>query len=315
MRRSSLALAVVLGLALPATASAATLTVSGGTLTFQAAPGESNDVDVHDLFDPVRGPGLTVTDGGAALTADASCDAGPPLLCPIGPIAMHLGDRDDQASVISIEDDASVWGDDGDDDILASGLTTVASGGSGSDHLQVNSNGNATANGGTGNDVIEAASSFRALAYGDSGSDIIIQGRAIQAILDGGSGSDAVIGLPRASGSVEAQGGTGADLLAIQSTGGTGPIADWTLGGGDGDDLIAGGPGADTISGGAGRDHIYAAGGGADTVRCGSGFDVVRADADDTVADDCESVRITSASSVPSSVARARKRAAAVAAR
>lgn len=315
MRRSPHVLALVLGLVLPATASAATLTVSGGTsavLTLQAARGEANDLGVSDLFDPVRGPGLTVADHGAPLRADAACDAGPPLLCPIGPIAVHLGDRADRASVISIEDDASVWGDDGDDDILASGLSTTAFGGSGNDHVHVNSNGDAVAFGGTGNDQIEAASGFRARGYGESGSDLVVQGRSIQAILDGGSGTDAVIGLPRAFSTVEAYGGTGSDLLAIQPTGGSGPIADWTLSGGDGDDLIAGGPGADAITGGSGRDHIYAAGGGADTVRCGSGFDVVRVDADDTVAADCESARITSATGTPSSVSRARRRAAAL---
>ena len=94
----------MLGLVLPATASAATLTVSGGTppeLTFQAAPGEANDVGVGDHFDPERGRGLTVTDAGATLTADPACVAGPPVACPLGPIGVHLGDRGDRASVIS----------------------------------------------------------------------------------------------------------------------------------------------------------------------------------------------------------------------
>src|SRR4051794_11189649 len=175
MRRSPLVLALVLGLAVPATASAATLTVSGGTppeLTFQAARGEANDIGVSDLFDPARGRGLTISDAGAPLTADAACDAGPPLLCPIGPIAMHLGDRADRASVISIDDVAAVWGDEGDDDILASGLSTTASGGSGNDHVRVNSNDDAAAFGGTGNDLIEAASSYRARGYGESGNDL-----------------------------------------------------------------------------------------------------------------------------------------------
>jgi Ca2+-binding RTX toxin-like protein len=317
MRRLPLALAVALGLAVPATASAATITVSGGTppqLTFQAARGEANDVTVGDFLDPERGRGLTVSDDGAPLTAGAGCDAGPPLLCPIGPIAMHLGDRADRASVISIDDDAAVWGDEGDDDILASGLSTTASGGSGDDHVRVNSNEDAAAFGGTGNDLIEAASSFRARGYGESGNDLVVQGRSIQAILDGGSGTDIVIGLPRAFGTVEAYGGTGADLLAIQPTGGSGPIAGWTLAGGDGDDHIAGGPGEDTITGGSGRDHVYVAGGGVDTVRCGSGRDVVHADEEDAVAGDCEVRRIARAGSVPAQVSSARRRAAALAA-
>ena len=135
----------------------------------------------------------------------------------------------------------------------------------------------------------------------------------MQAILDGGSGSDAIIGLPRALSAVEAHGGTGADLLAIQPTGGSGGIASWTLTGDDGDDLIAGGPGTDTIGGGRGRDAIYAAGGDADMITCGSGYDVVRADDQDTIAADCEVRRITSAS-VPAAVSSARRQAAALAA-
>ena len=122
-----------------------------------------------------------------------------------------------------------------------------------------------------------------------------------------------IVGLPRALSIVEAHGGTGPDLLAIQPTGGNGRIANWTLTGDDGDDLIAGGPGADTIDGGRGRDAIYAAGGGADTITCGTGFDVVRADTEDTVAADCEVRRITSAS-VPAAVSSARRQAAALAA-
>ena len=77
-------------------------------------------------------------------------------------------------------------------------------------------------------------------------------------------------------------------MIAIASTGGSGRTARWTLTGDGGSDLIAGGPGSDTIDGGSGTDGIYAAGGGVDTITCGSGFDIVRADADDTVASDCE---------------------------
>ena len=91
-------------------------------MTFQAAPGEANDVGVGDYFDPERGRGLTVTDAGAAFTADPVCITGPPVACPLGPIGVHLGDRGDRASVISHFGNVSVWGDEGDDDILASGM-------------------------------------------------------------------------------------------------------------------------------------------------------------------------------------------------
>ena len=58
MRLTPLAIALVLGLAVPATASAATSTISSGTpseLTFQAAPGEVNNLGVGDFFDPSAG--------------------------------------------------------------------------------------------------------------------------------------------------------------------------------------------------------------------------------------------------------------------
>jgi Ca2+-binding RTX toxin-like protein len=78
-----------------------------------------------------------------------------------------------------------------------------------------------------------------------------------------------------------------------------------TIAGGYGHDTITGGPGRDTINGdnsGAicgytqcrnpyGNDHIDARDGEADSITCGVGEDVVEADAADTVASDCETVR------------------------
>src|SRR4051812_8402559 len=65
---------VVLGLALPASATAATLTLDGGTLTYTAATGRANSVSIvaagglvgvavgdNDLFD--QPPGCTPLDG------------------------------------------------------------------------------------------------------------------------------------------------------------------------------------------------------------------------------------------------------------
>jgi hypothetical protein len=58
-----------------------------------------------------------------------------------------------------------------------------------------------------------------------------------------------------------------------------------------GADFLQGGPGRDVIAAGAGNDRIAASYDAArDTVRCGPGADVVNADADDTVATDCELV-------------------------
>ena len=57
-----------------------------------------------------------------------------------------------------------------------------------------------------------------------------------------------------------------------------------------GDDTITGNEGRDYIDGGAGADTIKARDGEVDTILCGAGTDEVEADANDTVAADCESV-------------------------
>jgi Ca2+-binding RTX toxin-like protein len=232
--------------------------------------------------------------------ADAS-----PLLCPALPVVARLGDRGDRASVVNTSDDATVYGEDGNDDILSSGFAGLAYGGAGDDRVRVNSNSQASGYGGTGDDTIRAGSVANAAAFGESGNDVLIHEPSVQALLDGGAGRDVLIGLPNGFGPLEAHGGAGTDILAIQSTGGSGRVARWALSGDAGNDLIAGGPGADTIDGGTGGDAIYSAGGGADTVTCGSGFDVVRADADDTVGADCELRYVAPAASIPSPITSA----------
>jgi Ca2+-binding RTX toxin-like protein len=286
MRRSLLA--VTLLLAVPATADAATVTASGDppAVQFQASPGEANALDIQEVVVPERA--IAVSDAGAPVTTDGSCSEGPPLLCPIAPVVARLGDRGDHASVITVTDTATVYGDDGDDDILSSGLAGYGYGGAGDDRIRVNSGTEAIGYGGTGNDTIRTGSASNASAFGESGNDTLIQENAVRVLLDGGSGHDVLVGLPNAFGPVAAHGGAGSDVLAIASTGGSGRVARWTLSGDGGSDIIAGGLGSDTIDGGSGSDVLYAAGGGADTVTCGSGFDIVVADPDDTVAEDCE---------------------------
>jgi Ca2+-binding RTX toxin-like protein len=298
MRRALLA-AIVL-LAVPATADAATVTVAGtpAAIEFKAAAGEVNDLSVNDFADPVRGHGLAFTDAGAPLTAGEGCDPAVPVLCPILDVNARLGDRNDRASVFSLDTDASVWGEAGNDDILASGFESLADGGAGNDTVRVNSNSSATALGGAGNDEIHAASPFAVTARGGSGNDRVLHESSTIADLLGGSGADVILGLPLSGGAVEAHGGAGPDILAIRSEGGNGDPAAWLLAGNAGPDLIAGGPGPDTVRGGDGRDGIWVAGGGADTVSCGSGFDIVVADASDTLSKDCERRIVTSSTAV-----------------
>jgi hypothetical protein len=88
-----------------------------------------------------------------------------------------------------------------------------------------------------------------------------------------------------------------------------GGAGDDEIAGGFGDDHLVGGPGRDTISGdrplrcnelhcdyaGFGNDTIDARDGEADSIDCGAGTDTVLADAVDTVAPDCEDVRVAGA--------------------
>ena len=105
---------------------------------------------------------------------------------------------------------------------------------------------------------------------GGPGKDLLLGGRGGDGNLDGGSGNDAVVG------------GQGSDNMS----------------GDDGNDFLVDGAlresSRDNISGGNGGDVIIANHAPAfrDLVSCGGGFDRVLADRKDTVARDCEKVKI-----------------------
>ena len=110
----------------------------------------------------------------------------------------------------------------------------------------------------------------------------------------GGEGRDIVLGGDERrsrGGDKNLVGGPGNDLV------GGGKGSDNVLGG-DGNDLVADGDlddsSRDTLSGGSGNDVIFVANVPAvrDVVVCGGGFDRVLADRKDTVARDCERVKI-----------------------
>jgi Ca2+-binding RTX toxin-like protein len=82
------------------------------------------------------------------------------------------------------------------------------------------------------------------------------------------------------------RGGSGPDTL-------TGGAGDDKLDGENGPDALDGGLGADTFTGGGGDDVIQARDEEVDTIACGSGIDSVVADAEDSVAADCETVDVT----------------------
>jgi hypothetical protein len=279
MKTTLMSLVVVAVAGVPGLASASTISVDrAGTIQYRAASSEANKLELVNPFGP-----LVFADHGATLTAGRGCTAaaGATVSCPFGPIVAALGDGDDAARVNSFSPfgGVTVNGADGDDDILAGANTSAtANGGNGNDVLVLIANQAGTGNGGNGSDQLAGRSGGDALS-GGAGADLLTERPGpYGATLDGDGGNDRVVA--RGS-SATVDGGDGADLL----------IGGPSIAGGAGADQILSDGGA-TVSGGAGADQIDAAdaSGAPDTITCGPGNDTVWADADDTVAADCEHV-------------------------
>ena len=251
-----------------ATASAATLTLSGGTLTYTAGGGNISDLivsqddpggtDPNDIWVVRQTPVTSFGVDDDAITANGCSDesgtfgvpAGTLFRCQnVSSIVMSLGDRNDSmdadfgftGSFTGVRDQAmNVDAGEGDDHAdTGDGGDTINLGPGGDDSN--GSGGGDTINGGTGNDG-----------------------------LDGGAGDDT------------ANGEDGNDFLAESSE----DVTDFdlkagnnTLTGGDGADSIAGGDEVDNVSGGAGADNV-SGGLGVDTVAGDDGDDTVAADPD-----------------------------------
>jgi hypothetical protein len=107
-----------------------------------------------------------------------------------------------------------------------------------------------------------------------------IAGVAAAATINGTSGNDVLTGT---SGKDTIQGFAGDDRIS----------------GFAGGDVIVGGPGVDVLAGNRGNDKIDAVDGERDFITCGAGDDDVRADPIDSVALDCEDVRIVTDPDTP----------------
>jgi Ca2+-binding RTX toxin-like protein len=283
-------LAIVGALALAAGASASTLAVDrGGTLRFDAAKGEANNVDLRD-----GGGQTTVTDSGSIIHAGNGCtqvtphQASCPLPMGFGPqdVIMKLGDRNDVASAFKVSfgrvaiDGAS--GDDTIDDLPQSGADV--DGGLGDDIITVHPNfgGHVDVHGGLGRDTITAISASGTVD-GDLGDDKITLTTFVNPAVSaayGGLGDDTIT----ADGDTRMgliDGGLGDDQI---STGPLAVVAQMT--GGFGDDRITSQHGTSTISGGFGRDFIDGGDEG-DTIDCGFSIDRYVKYAGDTVSN-CE---------------------------
>jgi Ca2+-binding RTX toxin-like protein len=227
---------VILALAAAAPAGASTVTLTHDaeldyTLSYQAAPGERNDVNVASLGALASG-GWLVYDA-APLTAAAGCTSldAHTASCPVTEtetnleVRVDLGDGDDMASVAGACGAAEIPED------FACHPATVT--------------------GGSGNDVIYGAdvhpdnAAPGSILDGGEGDDAVFAGRAA-AWITGGPGDDALLGSPAAD---RMSGGDGLDRIS----GYGGNDRGW---GGAGSDRVDGGRGNDTLSGGGGRDTL-----------------------------------------------------------
>jgi len=283
-------LAIVSALALAASASASTLAVDGGgTLRFDAAKGETNNVDLRD-----GGGQTTVTDSGSIIHAGNGCTQVTPheASCPLPggfgdqDVVMTLADRNDVARAskflfgrIAVDGGA---GNDTIGDFPQSGANV--DGGLGDDIITVRPNfgGSVDVHGGLGRDSITATAASGAVDGGLGDDDITLTNFVNPAVSAayGGLGDDTITADQRTDmGLID--GGLGDDWIS------TGPLAVVAqLTGGFGDDRIVSQNGTSTISGGFGRDFIDGHDEG-DTIDCGSGNDRYVQYAGDTVSN-CE---------------------------
>lgn len=281
-RALMLALTICGVLALPAVASAASLTNTGGTLTYSGA-----DVSGFVSFEQTSPTSVRASGGNDPITASGCTETSP---------GSQIFDCPGVINVVAA-------GNGGNDSIQAFSLTTIPinlTGGAGDDFL-AGGGANDTIDGGAGDDFL----------IGGLGADDLHGGSGIDLVNEGASGNPS----PPVTVTIDDQandGGPGEgdnvhsdveDVDASTSNSGTGPddglvtlrgnagSNSLTVFSGKGD--IDGGPGNDSLAGGPLDDKINAVDGFADRVTCSDGNDTVTADQFDTVSDSCENVTRT----------------------
>jgi Ca2+-binding RTX toxin-like protein len=288
--------AVSLGVAGPASASTAWVSQVTNTLFYQAAPGETNALEISD------GPaGITLVDTGAVIVPGNGCIAvsANEVLCEGASVLGRLGDGNDTGAVVLGDRVHGIVGGTGDDVLtVCAGCTGSLHGDDGDDHL-VGGDIRGTLDGGAGNDVIEGGDGEDFIA-GDKGNDLIAAGAGADTILPG-LGNDTVDGgadrdtLRYATATrpmlVDLKLGTatgdGPDIfVGIENVFGSRFSDDLRgdgqinrLSGGDrGNDVLRGRGGRDFLFGGIGRDIIYSRDGERDDVRGGPDWDRAHVD-------------------------------------
>ena len=297
------------------TASAATVTTDGTTVTYTAASGKLNSLSVSDAG---GGAIRIVTTNADPITVFTGCTENNPgfnYTCPGSNIVMSTGDLEDIVSAIS----------------LAAGQTSTTDLGDGDDRL-TDGPGNDTVAGGAGNDLFGAGQTGTDSYSGGAGDDQFIFPNGPDEVR-GGDGTDSVIylGVEYLGAALpvdrmfslddqanDNRAGEGTNVHSdveelrnyyteIREAGifggyvgffGTpegkstlvGSAAVNTVQGGDNSDDLDGGLNNDLLVGGEGDDVLRSVDGYADRLVCGPGADTAIADTLDVISDTCETV-------------------------
>ena len=250
-------------LTIPASASASTVSLDpgggdeGSKITYTAAPGEANKVDVK-----VTGGTAEIDDPGATITAGANCVAAPngkkatctnPSRPSIDTFFAALGDGNDSFDAAGVF--TRVEGGVGNDDLGGGEKTDVFDGGGGTDTLRGNAGDDHLTDGDT-----TGATNKDTLIGGDGTDTVSYKVRTATVAVDlADNAGDGEAGENDTVAAVEnAEGGSGNDVI-----GGTdgpnglgGNAGNDEVDGRGGDDIVLGRAGNDLLIGGAGRDDI-----------------------------------------------------------
>jgi Ca2+-binding RTX toxin-like protein len=239
----------------PVAANGSTVSIAGGTLSYVAAGGETNQLSVSKFVD------YDIQDGGAVITAPAACTTVDPpdqhhVTCPatgIGNVNIDLGDLNDQLTV----DDSvyppavtpgvffiSAEGGPGEDELIGGAGADRLDGGPGDDSSVRGGSGADHVSGGDGDDLVDGEDGPDTVD-GDVGADDVVGGLGDD-LVRGGSGADEVdLGAVFAGMLADPEVLRGRDVLE-------GGAGNDQLGVGPGDnlepDVFSGGDDTDTVS-------------------------------------------------------------------
>ncbi len=283
-RLAALTAAMLVPAVAPTVASAAGTAqmVSGGTLQFTAAVGDTNTLKVT-----LATPNIVLEDTTASLNAGSGCTqvTAQKVNCPSNlttGVTIATSDKNDSIES-TVPRDVSIAAGSGDDTLKASGTgSKFFGGGSGYDFVSFSSSTvpvYGSINGSYDDGPFESSgwdyiSSDIEMIGGGSAGDVLIGSDTQRTVLTGLGGAN---DLTAGSAGADLQGGSGSE----------------TLNGAAGNDAIVGGGGTDKFDGKGGNDTIYAKDGvGSEKITCGSGTDTVSADTTDIIVDpaNCETI-------------------------